>query len=230
MIPKIIHYCWFGGNPLPQDVQKYIETWKKFCPDYKIKEWNEQNFDVKFCTYTQEAYQNKKWAFVSDVARVYALCTEGGIYLDTDVEIIASLDELLGYRGFIGFEGSTHVATNIIGCEKGNEVMTHFLEKYKQRSFIKEDDFLDQTTNVEELTKLLVAQYHLHLNGTRQNIGAFEVFPTDVFSPYDYLTGILHRTENTKTIHWFSQSWIKQNPWKRKFIQWYHRFMGIRIK
>lgn len=230
MIPKIIHYCWFGGNPLPQDVQKYIDTWKKFCPDYEIKEWNEQNFDVNFCTYSQEAYRNKKWAFVSDVARVYALCTEGGIYLDTDVEIIASLDELLGYRGFIGFEGSTHVATNIIGCEKGNEVMTHFLEEYKQRSFIKEDGSFDQTTNVEELTKLLVAQHHLLLDGTKQNIGAFEVFPTDVFSPYDYLTGILHRTENTKTIHWFSQSWIKQNPWKRKLIQLYHRFMGIRIK
>lgn len=230
MIPRKIHYCWFGGNPLPKDVKVYIDSWKKFCPDYDIKEWNEQNFDVNMCLYTKEAYQNKKWAFVSDVARVYALSQEGGIYLDTDVEIISSLDPLLNHKGFLGFEGSTHIATNIIGCEKANPVITFFLEKYKQRSFVKADGTLDQTTNVEELTNLLVQNQGLILNGKQQSLQDFEIYPTDVFSPYDYLTGLLHKTDNTKTIHWFSQSWIKQNPWKRKLIQFYHRLLGIKIR
>lgn len=229
MIPKKIHYCWFGGSPMPREVFYYIETWKKFCPDYEIKEWNEQNFDVNMCQYTQEAYQHKKWAFVSDVARVFALNHEGGIYLDTDVEIISSLDSLLDHKGFLGFEGTSHVATNIIACEKGNPIICYFLEEYKHRSFIKRDGTLDETTNVEELTRLLVQREGLILNGERQSLQDFEIYPTDVFSPYDYLTGKLHKTCDTKTIHWFSQSWIKQNPWKRKLIQFYHRLVGVKV-
>lgn len=230
MIPKKIHYCWFGGHPLPKDVRKYIDSWKEFCPDYEIKEWNEQNFDVNMCQYTREAYLNKKWAFVSDVARVYALSQEGGIYLDTDVEIVSSLDSLLEHKAFLGFEGTAHVATNIMACEKGNPIITYFLEQYKHRSFINPDGTLDQTTNVEELTHLLVQNQGLILNGKQQTLQDFEIYPTDFFSPYDYLTGQLHKTSNTKTIHWFSQSWIKQNPWKRKLIQFYHRLLGIKIK
>lgn len=230
MIPKKIHYCWFGKNPLPKDVDSYIVTWKQFCPDYEIKEWNEQNFDVNMCKYTREAYQHKKWAFVSDVARVFALSHEGGIYLDTDVEIISSLDSLLCHKGFLGFEGSSHVATNIMACEKGNPVISYFLEEYKHRSFIKSDGTLDETTNVEGLTRLLVQREGLILNGERQSLQDFEIYPTEVFSPYDYLTGKLHKTVDTKTIHWFSQSWIKQNPWKRKLIQFYHRLAGIKVK
>lgn len=231
MIPKKIHYCWFGGNPLPKDVQKYIRTWKKLCPDYEIKEWNEQNFDIHLNRYVEEAYQQKKWAFVSDVARVYALYTEGGIYMDTDVEVVKSLDPLLNVKGFLGFEGTQWVATNMMGFEAGNEIVRNFLEAYDYRSFIKDDGTLDQTTNVEELTKLLVTRYNLILNGKKQNIAeGIVVYPTDFFSPYDYIQGKLNRTDNTYSIHWFSQTWIKQSLFKIKLLRFYHRLFRIRMK
>lgn len=231
MIPKKIHYCWFGGNPLPEDVQKYIETWKKFCPDYEIKEWNEQNFDIHRNQYVEEAYQQKKWAFVSDVARIYALYTEGGIYMDTDVEVVRNLDPLLNVRGFLGFEGTQWIATNLVGFEAGHELLKMFLDSYDYRSFVREDGTLDQTTNVEELTKLLVEHYQLVLNGEKQNLAEeITVYPTDYFSPYDYIQGKLNRTERTYTIHWFSQSWIGQSSVRRKIVQLIHRITGTKMK
>lgn len=231
MIPKKIHYCWFGGNPLPEDVQKYIETWKKFCPDYEIKEWNEQNFDIHRNQYVEEAYQQKKWAFVSDVARIYALYTEGGIYMDTDVEVVRNLDPLLNVRGFLGFEGTQWIATNLVGFEAGHELLKMFLDSYDYRSFVREDGTLDQTTNVEELTKLLVEHYQLVLNGEKQNLTeGITVYPTDYFSPYDYIQGKLNRTERTYTIHWFSQSWIGQSSVRRKIVQLIHRITGTKMK
>ncbi len=231
MIPKKIHYCWFGGNPLPKDVQKYIDTWKKFCPDYEIKEWNEQNFDIHRNQYVEEAYQLKKWAFVSDVARINALYTEGGIYMDTDVEVVRNLDPLLNTRGFLGFEGTQWIATNLVGFEAGHEILRTFLESYDHRSFIKEDRTLDQTTNVEELTKLLVDNYHLILNGEEQILAdEIVVYPTDYFSPYDYIQGKLNKTSNTYTIHWFSQSWIGQSSVRKKIAQLIHRITGTKMK
>lgn len=231
MIPKKIHYCWFGGNPLPKDVQKYIDTWKKFCPDYEIKEWNEQNFDIHRNRYVEEAYQQKKWAFVSDVARIYALYTEGGIYMDTDVEVVKNLDLLLNKRGFLGFEGTQWIATNLVGFEAGHEILRKFLEAYDHRSFIREDGTLDQTTNVEELTKLMVDYYHLVLNGEEQIlVDGIVVYPTDYFSPYDYIQGKLNKTCNTYTIHWFSQSWIGQSSVRKKIAQLIHRITGTKMK
>lgn len=202
MIPKKIHYCWFGGNPLPKDVQKYIDSWRKYCPDYEIKEWNELNFDIHLNRYVEEAYQQKKWAFVSDVARIYALYTEGGIYMDTDVEVVRNLDPLLKHRGFLGFEGTQWIATNIVGFEEKNELLELFLDSYNHRTFFKPDGSLDQTTNVEELTKLLVKKYSLQLNGKQQNLsGDIIVYPTDYFSPYDYIQGKLNKTPSC--IHFF---------------------------
>lgn len=231
MIPKKIHYCWFGGKPLPKNVQKYIETWKKFCPDYEIKEWNEQNFDIHRNQYVEEAYQQKKWAFVSDVARIYALYTEGGIYMDTDVEVVRNLDPLLNVRGFLGFEGTQWIATNLVGFEAGHELLKMFLDSYDYRSFVCEDGTLDQTTNVEELTKLLVEHYHLVLNGKKQNLAeGIAVYPTDYFSPYDYIQGKLNRTEHTYTIHWFSQSWIGQSSFRKRIVPIIHRIIGVKMK
>lgn len=231
MIPKKIHYCWFGGNSLPKDVLKYIDTWKKFCPGYEIKEWNEQNFNIHQNRYVEEAYQQKKWAFVSDVARIYALYTEGGIYMDTDVEVVKNLDPLLNKRGFLGFEGTQWIATNLVGFEAGHEILWKFLEAYDHRSFVKSDGTLDQTTNVEELTKLLVEQYHLILSGEEQVLAdGIAVYPTDYFSPYDYIQGKLNRTEHTYTIHWFSQSWIGQSSVRKKIAQLIHRITGTKMK
>lgn len=230
MIPKKIHYCWFGGNPLPKDVQKYIDTWKKFCPDYEIKEWNEQNFDIHLNRYVEEAYQQKKWAFVSDVARIYALYAEGGIYMDTDVEVVKNLDTLLNNQGFLGFEGTQWIATNIVGFEPKHGLLEQFLDSYNHRIFVKSDGSLDQTTNVEEITKLLVDKYSLQLNGIKQILPeGIVIYPTDYFSPYDYIQGKLNRTSNTYSIHWFSQTWIGQNKLRKKVAQLLHRIIGTKM-
>ena len=130
MIPKIIHYCWFGGNPLSDLAQKCIDSWKKYCPDYEIKEWNESNFDLNSCDYVREAYQAKKWAFVTDYVRLYAMVTEGGIYMDTDVEVIRPLDSFLSNRAFSGFEDETNIPTGIMACEKGFPLFEELLEEY----------------------------------------------------------------------------------------------------
>lgn len=230
MIPKIIHYCWFGGNPLPENVKNFIATWKKYCPDYEIKEWNESNFDIHSLPYVEEAYQNRKWAFVSDVARLNALVTAGGIYMDTDVEVVRSLDELLKDDAFLGFEGTQYIATNMMGCKAHHSFFQQFLDSYKTRKFVREDGSLDMTTNVEEITKLLQQELHLQMDGTEQMAGDIHVYPTDRFSPYDYINGKIKRTNNTYTIHWFDKSWIKQNTIRTKIAQWYHRIVGIKMK
>ena len=154
MIPKTIHYCWFGGNPLPDLAIKCIKSWKKYCPDYEIIEWNEKNFDLQYNTYVREAYEAKKWAFVSDVARLFALVNYGGIYMDTDVEVIKSLDDLLLYQSVSGFESETQIPTGLMACEKGNRMFQEFLNDYEGKHFIRDDGSLDLTTNVTYITNI----------------------------------------------------------------------------
>ena len=230
MIPKIIHYCWFGGKEKPEDVLKMIASWKKHCPDYEIKEWNETNFDIHLNRYTEEAYQQKKWAFVSDVARLWALVHEGGIYMDTDVEVIRPLDKLLANKAFIGFEGTQWIGTNLMGAEPHNTFLQAFLEDYNRRNFTNPDGTLNQTTNVEEITSRFMAQYNLVRNGKQQEAGNFTIYPTDYFSPYDYINGKVRTTANTYSIHWFSQSWIQRSKWKTRLSQWWHRICGTQMK
>ena len=230
MIPKIIHYCWFGGKEKPEDVLKMIASWKKHCPDYEIKEWNETNFDIHLNRYTEEAYQQKKWAFVSDVARLWALVHEGGVYMDTDVEVIRSLDNLLANKAFIGFEGTQWIGTNLMGTEPHNAFLQAFLEDYNHRNFTNPDGTLNQTTNVEEITSRFLTQHSLIRNGKQQQVGDFTVYPTDYFSPYDYINGKVRTTANTYSIHWFSQSWIKRSKWKTRLSQWWHRICGTQMK
>lgn len=230
MIPKIIHYCWFGGKEKPKCVLKMINSWKKHCPDYEIKEWNELNFDISINQYCKEAYQSGKWAFVSDVARLYALHTEGGIYLDTDVELIKPLDEFLNQKAFTGFEGTEWIGTNIIGTEKGNRVIEEFFSLYNDITFINYDGTLNTTTNVERLTALLEKNYNLIKNGNTQDLDCIKIFSTEYFCPYDYINGVLNCTSNTHSIHWYSQSWIKRNSIERKIKQFYHRILGIKLK
>ena len=230
MIPKIIHYCWFGGKEKPEDVLKMIASWMKHCPDYEIKEWNETNFNIHLNRYTEEAYQQKKWAFVSDVARLWALVHEGGIYMDTDVEVIRPLDNLLVNKAFIGFEGTQWIGTNLMGTEPHNAFLQAFLEDYNHRNFTNPDGTLNQTTNVEEITSRFLTQHNLVRNGKQQQAGDFTIYPTDYFSPYDYINGKVRTTANTYSIHWFSQSWIKRSKWKTRLSQWWHRICGIQMK
>ena len=206
MIPKIIHYCWFGGNPLPELAKKCITSWKIYCPDYEIKEWNESNFDLNCCDYVREAYKSKKWAFVSDVARLHALVTEGGIYIDTDVEVIKSLDTLLQYSAVSGFESITSISTGLMACEKDDPMFKEFLDGYKTAHFILPDGTLDKTTNVVRITNTCL-KYGFVPNNKKQTINTFTILPKDYLCPKDLYTRKIDITENTLIIHHFNGSW-----------------------
>lgn len=214
MIPKIIHYCWFGGNPLPEEYRKYLASWKKFCPDYEIKEWNEENFDLNSVPYVKEAYQSKKWAFITDYVRLYVLDTFGGIYMDTDVEVLRNLDVFLGEEGFSGFERKNAVPTGIMAAEKGQKFIHELLAQYDNLHFIKKNGDLDETTNVTRITETAL-KYGLNLNNTTQTIEGFTFYPTDYFCPKNSRTLEINITENSYTIHHFAGSWDSDNKLRR---------------
>lgn len=217
MIPKIIHYCWFGGNPMPEEVRKYISTWKKYCPDYKIQQWNEANFDVTQNAYCYEAYQAKKWAFVADYARLKVLEQFGGIYMDTDIEVCQNLDSFLQYNAFLGFETEGKLQTGVIGSCKNGEWIHNLLSHYASRHFIQEGR-MDFTTNVEIISKITKTKYGILLNNTFQVFGDNNaIFPFDYFCAKDMMDGKIKRTKNTYTIHHFAGSWL---PWYKRVRHW----------
>lgn len=218
MIPKKIHYCWFGGKELPPLAKKCIESWKKYCPDYEIIEWNEKNFDININQYTKEAYDNKKWAFVSDVARIYALYNHGGIYMDTDVEIIKNIDEFLNDKAFIGFEAIDRIQTGIIACQKGNKIIKEILDDYDTRKFVKENGELDTATNVYVITSKF-EKNGLKKDNTYQKVNDFTIYPTEYFCPLDYDTRKLNVTDNSYVIHWFDGSWVTKKD-KIKYLRY----------
>lgn len=210
MIPKVIHYCWFGGKELPKEAVKCIESWKKFCPDYEIIEWNENNFDVKSNQYVFEAFQSKKWAFITDYVRLYVLVKYGGFYMDTDVELIKSLNSLLDYHAVSGFENNHSIHTGLMACEKGFPLFDELLHEYDDIHFIKNDGSLDLTTNVERITNTC-KKYGLILNDSLQIISNFTLLPHDYLCPKDHSTGRIHLTKNTICIHHFAGSWVDSN-------------------
>ncbi len=208
MIPKKIHYCWFGGNPLPELALKCIESWKKYCPDYEIIEWNETNFDVNCCQYVKEAYESKKWAFVSDYARLYAMYNHGGIYMDTDVELVGSIDKFLSEAAFTGYENKKSIITGIMGSEKHSEWIGYLMSYYADRHFIKEDGSFDVTTNVATITRMTEEKYNVTADGIMKKIdGVLTIYPQDYFCPKDYVTKEIVLTDNTIAIHHFDGSW-----------------------
>lgn len=210
-IPKIIHYCWFGGKEKPALIQKCHESWKRHLPDYEIMEWNESNFDFSTNRYANEAYQYGKFAFVSDYVRVYVLYTYGGIYLDTDVEVFKSFDDLLHHESFWGFEQENFIATSTIGAQKGHPLIKQFLETYETKSFITENGSFDSLTNVAAVTKLLT-DLGLVKNGEFQEIKGLGVFyPQQYFSPYDYINCRNLKTNLTYCMHHFYKSWLPLN-------------------
>ena len=225
MIPKKIHYCWFGGKELPVLAKKCIASWKKYCPDYEIIEWNESNFDLNMNNYVAEAYKSKKWAFVSDVARLYALYTEGGIYMDTDVEVVKNLDEFLNNEAFSGFEAYDRIPTGIMGCSKNNELFKFLLNYYSDKHFINDDGSINTTTNVTIITNELSSK-GLNKNNTYQIVNGFTLYPCEYFCPLDYETKKLNKTNNTYTIHWFNGSWITP---KMKFKNKIYRILKFII-
>ncbi|MEH6906764.1 glycosyltransferase [Neobacillus drentensis] len=207
-IPKVIHYCWFGGKEKPTIVKKCIQSWEKNLPQYEILEWNEGNFNIELNSYVKEAYNAGKYAFVSDYVRVYALYNYGGIYLDTDVEVFKPFDDLLHHNSFWGFEQANFIATSTIGAEKGNALIKEFLDSYYEKKFIRNDGTYNQLTNVAIITKLLEDK-GLKTNGQYQEINRLGVFyPQTYFSPYDYINCQTFITEKTYTIHHFYKSWL----------------------
>lgn len=209
MIPKIIHYCWFGGNALPKLAQKCIASWKKYCPDYELKLWNESNFDLNSNAYVKEAYKAKKFAFVTDYVRLWALYNYGGIYMDTDVEVIRPLDRFLVHPAFSGFETPNSVQTGIMASEKEGMWAARELEYYKDKHFLREDGSYDTTTNVIIITNNLVND-GFKLNNTYQDHkGIITMYPQDFFCPKDWQSKkLVAFTENTHVIHHFSGSWV----------------------
>ncbi len=206
-IPKKIHYCWFGGGALPESAKQCIASWEKHCPDYEIVEWNESNFDLDRCAYVREAYAAQKWAFVSDVARLHALVEQGGIYMDTDVELIAGLDQFLDCQAVSGFEAVDRVPTGLMACEKGHPFFAQLLRDYDDAHFLRGDGSYDMTSNVERITAKCLAS-GLRLDNTLQTVVGFTLYPTDYFCPKDYETLECRITENTCAIHHFAGSWL----------------------
>lgn len=209
MIPKTIHYCWFGRGELPPLARKCIASWKKFLPDYEIKAWNEDNFDVHSNRYVAEAYNSRKFAFVTDYVRLYALYHEGGVYMDTDVEVLRSYDDFLHHPAFSGFESDGYVPTGMMAAGKGSLWAKELLEGYDDRRFIMEDGSLDLTTNTKTITDFMVSK-GLKLNNKYQEIdGLCVLYPSEYFCPKSHETGQMHITENTHCIHHFAGSWLE---------------------
>ncbi len=227
MIPKIIHYCWFGRGELPELAKKCIASWKKYCPDYEIIEWNEDNFDINCCPYVKEAYENRRFAFVTDYVRLYAMYHQGGVYMDTDVEVTKNLDQFLDHQGFSGFETDTQVPTGIMAGEKGFPLFKYLLTYYDGKHFVKEDGKADTTTNVAIITEMLNSKGFVP-NGQFQIVDGFALYPRDYFCPLNDATGVLDRTENTAAIHWFNKSWLPQHIRLRsKITKVFHRWFGV---
>lgn len=230
MIPKIIHYCWFGQSEMPELSKKCIESWKKYLPDYQIKMWNEDNFKLDMFPYTREAYESQKFAFVTDVVRLYALYTEGGIYMDTDVEVLQSLDKFLFHVAFSGFEDDKNVSTGIMASEKRGKWVKDNLENYKARHFIKEDGSFDLTTNVSCITSYMLRHGFLQ-NGKYQDFpNLITIYPKEFFSPKSGFDGEIYLTSNTYTIHHFSGSWLTREHLYELEVEKHLSFIPHRLK
>jgi len=215
MIPKKIHYCWFGRGEMPQLAIDCIASWHSFMPDWEYKPWNEENFDVNSNSYTKEAYMAGKYAFVSDYVRLYALEKEGGVYMDVDFEVYKPFDDLLNHHAFAGIEGSKHqpVMMGVCASEPHGQWVTEMLEAYNNRHFLKPDGTPDLTTNVLFITGIIAAN-GFRQDGTEQDYKDLHIFPVDYFSPR-HTTGEYIRTENTYCEHKGLDSWSnKKKGWK----------------
>lgn len=239
MIPKVIHYCWFGRNPLPDSAKKCIASWRKFLPDYEIKEWNEDNFDVNIIPYTAEAYKAKKYAFVSDYARFWILYHHGGLYFDTDVEVIKPIDDIVARGPFMGIEvpatGTTApaVAPGLgLGATPNLSLYKDILDYYAPLHFLNEDGTFNQVTVVRHVTKVL-EKHGLQPTNELQEVSGIWIYPRDFFNPLDDFTGRLNITDNTRAIHWYMRSWSDSSNFRIVLSRWSHRLFGdliIKIK
>jgi len=226
MIPKKIHYCWFGRNPLSKQAKKCIQSWKRYCPEYEIVEWNEVNFNINCCRYVREAYDAKKWAFVSDYARFLILYEQGGVYLDVDVELVQSLDELLMLGAFMGCEDNGIVAPGLgLAVEPGHRLYKELLDGYMDRSFYMADETMDLTTVVTYTTEIL-KKYGLKEVEDMQQIEGIFIYPKEFFCPKNPVTREIHITDKTVAIHHYDGSWLAKD---RRFVQRVTDLFGYKV-
>ena len=230
MIPKIIHYCWFGGKPLPKSAEKCIASWKKYLPDYEIKRWDESNFDVNAIPYTREAYAACKFAFVRDYARFWILYHYGGVYFDTDVEVIRPIDDIINRGGFLGVESNRNGIYTVnpglgFAATQSTAVIGEMVNLYSTFHFTNTDGASD-LKNIVEITTDYLSSKGLQNTDEIQDCCGFTIYPKDYFCPIDYDTRELKITENTRTIHHYAESWV---PRSTRFKNALSRLFGKRF-
>lgn len=226
MIPKIIHYCWFGRGEKPELAKKCIASWKKFCPDFEIREWNEDNCDYLAMPFMAEAYAAKKYAFVSDVMRLIVLEQYGGVYFDTDVEVVRDISPLLNDEGFIGFENNWFVNSGqVMAAVPHQPIVQAMIDEYKKLHYMQPDSSV-MPVGCPRLNSDVLERFGLIRNGQEQIVAGIHVYPDDYFNPMDSTTGKLTKTENTYSIHWYSMSWLpKRTQMKAKLGRIVRRIM-----
>ena len=210
LIPRKIHYMWLGRKPMPDNLKKCIDSWHRYCPDYEIIEWNEDNYNIDKHPYMKEAYDAGMYGFVPDFARIDLLYEHGGIYMDTDVELKRNLDSLLRQEAFCGVEKWQVI--NFGGCSgavKGNRVIGKFLAARNDINFLDRNGKQNRNTCGFYDTRVAI-ELGYKLNGTTQNIDGMNIFASDYFQPYDYMSGILQETEHTYSVHWFNGGWLDE--------------------
>lgn len=207
LIPKVIHYCWFGKNPIPDRYKEWMRSWKKFCPDYEIVEWNESNYDINKNQYMYQAYKAKKWGFVPDYARLDIIYKHGGIYLDTDVELVKNLDHLLYQKAFAGFESDKSVALGLgFGAQKGHLIIKEMLEQYEKMNFIKENGEMNLVPSPVFQTQVLLS-HGLIQNGEFQTVEGMNIYPEKMFCAKSLSSRLIRCTDYTCSIHHYDASW-----------------------
>lgn len=235
MIPKKIHYCWFGGKELPSMAKKCINSWKQYFPDYEIIQWNEHNYNVKKNKYIWEAYKSKKYAFVSDYVRFDVLYNYGGLYFDTDVEIIASFDDILEKGAYMGCEidGNYNDGISILvnpglgmAAEAGVDIYKKILDYYDRENFYDFNGNINTTTVVVRTTEVLLENGLKNISEI-QRVGQITIYPKEYFNPLNNNTGLIQKTNNTHSIHWYTQSWVSSKERiKSKITRPLHRIFG----
>lgn len=229
-IPKIIHYCWFGHGQMPELAINCINSWKKYLPDYKLILWNEDNFDINGNQYVKEAYESKKYAFVTDYVRLYALYNYGGIYMDTDVEVLKPLDKFLEHQAFTGCENDRMCVTGTMAAEKNHKWIEDLLRDYDDKRFILPDGSYDKTPNTQLITQVIIEKYGWEPKNEHQVLKeGLNIYPFEFFCAKDWQTGRIHISENTHTIHHFSGSWHSKMDKLKNKIQRIIGPQGTRI-
>lgn len=228
MIPKIIHYCWLGGNPIPMKLQRYIETWRKKLPEYELMLWNESNFNTDSCNWVKQACEQKKYAYAADYIRFYALYNYGGIYLDTDVQVLRSYNPFLDLHTMVGYENSLGLLeVSTFGSEKENPCLKVILDYYEENDFVYNESEMKEILCQQVVTRVLMQNNYQFVNVKtinealkyKNNRLVIPVFPSDFFSPKDWSSQLINVSDNTFSIHNYSSTWIPDHIRRRRYLK-----------